>query len=165
MEEIYYKYAQIVYNYLLSLTNNPDLAEDLMQETFYSAIKKINSFQGNCSMKTWLCQIAKNKWIDFIRKHKQIIFVSIDELADDIASTFFFENDVIVKEEVAILYSKIYELDENAKKVIFLRIKSELSFKEIANIMGKSEEWARTIFHRGKLKLKEDYENEKKCKF
>ena len=65
MEEIYKEYSKIVYTYLLSLTCNSELAEELMQETFYSAIKNINKFRNESSMKTWLCKIAKNKWFDY----------------------------------------------------------------------------------------------------
>lgn len=61
MEEIYKEYAQKVYSYLLNLTNNKDIAEELLQETFYSAVKNINKFKYESSIKTWLYVIAKNK--------------------------------------------------------------------------------------------------------
>ena len=65
MEEIYKEYSKYVFNYLLSFTNNVEIAEELMQETFYSAIKNIHKFRNDSSLKTWLYRIAKNKWIDY----------------------------------------------------------------------------------------------------
>ena len=69
MEEIYKDYSNYVFNYLLSLTNNVEISEELMQETFYSAIKNIHKFQNNSSLKTWLYKIAKNKWINYYKKN------------------------------------------------------------------------------------------------
>ena len=77
MEEIYKEYSKIVYNYLLSFTNNTDTAEELMQETFYSAVKNINKFRKEASVKTWLCKIAKNKWIDYYNKIQKSNIVNI----------------------------------------------------------------------------------------
>ena len=60
------------------------------------------------------------------------------------------------KVEITELYKGIKNLDKDTREVFYFRIKTELSFKEIAQIMGKSEEWARVMFYRGKLKLKEE---------
>lgn len=80
MEEIYKEYSKYVFNYLLSLTNNAEIAEELMQETFYSAIKNIHKFQNNSSLKTWLYKIAKNKLIDYCKKNKKIKEIDIDKV-------------------------------------------------------------------------------------
>ena len=71
IEELYQKHAKTVYGFLLTKTQNPDIAEELTQETFYQAIKKLNTFQENSSVSTWLCGIAKNLWFDFLRKQKK----------------------------------------------------------------------------------------------
>ena len=76
MEEIYKKYSMLVYNYLKSLCNNCDIAEELTQETFYKAIKGIDKFNNECKVSTWLCKIAKNTWIDFLRKKEKENFIS-----------------------------------------------------------------------------------------
>ncbi len=65
-EMIYLKYFNIVYKYLLSITNNKEISEDLAQETFYRAILNINSFKSNSKVTTWLCEIAKNLWLNEI---------------------------------------------------------------------------------------------------
>ena len=61
MEEVYRAHAQTVYRYLLSRTGDPDVSEELTQETFYQAVKSANKFNGSCAVVTWLCAIAKNK--------------------------------------------------------------------------------------------------------
>ena len=60
MDEIYQKYAQMVYKFWLSRICNLDIAEELMQETFYQAIRTIDRFDESCQLSTWLCAIAKN---------------------------------------------------------------------------------------------------------
>ncbi|WP_197029630.1 RNA polymerase sigma factor [Butyrivibrio sp. AE3004] len=71
MDEIYQKYARMVYGYLRSVAQNDDLAEELTQETFCQAIKSINRFNGSCKLSTWLCAIAKNTYLSYLRKNPQ----------------------------------------------------------------------------------------------
>lgn len=164
MEEIYIKYSKIVFNYLISLGNNRETAEELMQETFYAATKNINKFRGESTLKVWLCQIAKNKWRDYIKSIKKEKNISLDDEIENLLvdnSIESIEDDIISKEKIISLYKKIHVLDENMREVIYLRIKAELNFKEIGSVFGKSEEWARVTFYRGKMKLKEALKNEK----
>lgn len=161
MEEIYKEYSKVVYKYLLAITNDVDLAEELMQETFESAVKNINKFRQECSVKNWLCTIAKNKWIDFYKKKKRLNEINIDETNEKDFMLKSIEEEYIDKVEIINIYKKIHKLDEKTKEVIYLRIKSDFSFKEIGDVMGRSEEWARTTFYRGKIKLKEELENER----
>ena len=160
MEEIYKEYSKYVFNYLLSFTNNVEISEELTQETFYSAIKNIHKFQNNSSLKTWLYKIAKNKLIDYYKKTKKMQELDIYEVNDKFLFINSFEEDYADREELINIYKKIHKLDEKSKEVIYLRIKCEFNFKEIGDIMGKSEEWARITFYRAKIKLKEDFENE-----
>ena len=71
MEEIYKKYSQKIYKYLYGLTNDTELAQELMQETFYSAIKGIHTFNGNSKISVWLYEIAKNKWKNYLRENSK----------------------------------------------------------------------------------------------
>lgn len=162
MEEIYIKYSRLVYNYLYRLTNNVELSEELTQETFYSAIKGIKNFKNKSNISVWLCQIAKNEWRDYLKKSKKITTVSIDDNLEHINTEDNIEDSLITKEEKINFYKKVHKLYSNTKEVIYLRINCEFSFKEIANILGKSEEWTRITFHRGKIKLKEEFNNEKR---
>lgn len=157
MEDLYENYSKLVYNYLYSLSKDYDLAEEFTQETFYRAVKGIKKFRNECKVSVWLCQIAKNIWRDYIRKQKKLKLVSIE---DEYIDNLLLEDTYDTREDVINLYKKIHELDEKTKEVFYLRIKGELSFKEIADILGKSEGWARNIYYRGKIKLKEEFDND-----
>lgn len=153
-ETIYNDYFNLVYKYLLALTNNHDLAEELTQETFYKAILKINTFKDESKITTWLCKIAKNLLLNYIRHNKKIDISNIDDIA--IASSLEnIEDIIILNEEKKELYKEITKLDKSTQLVILYRINGNLSFKEIAEIFDKSEAWARVMFYRGKQILKE----------
>ena len=160
MEQIYEKYSKLVYNYLHKITDNAELSKELTQETFYTAIKKINSLKKEESVDIWLCEIAKNKWRDYLRKNKKLDVIQLnDEIETFIEDTL--EENLINHETILELYKKIHKLDINTREVIYLKLKSNFTFKEIGEILGKSENWARITFHRGKKELKEEFNNEK----
>ena len=73
IEEIYEMYSRKVFLFLLSKTNNEDIAEELTQETFFQAVQCIDRFKGNSSILTWLCGIAKNVWLKDLRKRQEIL--------------------------------------------------------------------------------------------
>lgn len=158
MDEIYEECFETVYKYLFCLTHNSDISEELTQETFYRAVKKINTYNGKCKISVWLCQIAKHLWYNQCRKNKRI--VDTDETFD-IEDPQNLEEQFIAGEEKVLLYKKMQNLDEKTREVMYLRITGELSFKEIGEILGKTENWARVTFYRGKSKLKEVDGNEK----
>lgn len=158
MDEIYEECFETVYKYLFCLTHNSDISEELTQETFYRAVKKIDTYNGKCKISVWLCQIAKHLWYNQCRKNKRI--VDTDETFD-IEDPQNLEEQIIAGEEKVSLYKKMQKLDEKTREVMYLRITGELSFKEIGEILGKTENWARVTFYRGKSKLKEVDENEK----
>ena len=152
MEQIYKQYFETVNKYLFCLTHNSDISEELTQETFYRAVKKINTFKGDCKISVWLCQIAKNLWYDELKKNKK--FQNTDEevliqVEDNV------EEKIILNESKLELYKKLQKLDKQTREVIYLRITGELSFREIGDILNKTENWARVTFYRGKQKLKE----------
>ena len=153
MKQIYEKYFETVNKYLFCLTHNSDISEELTQETFYRAVKNIHKFKGNCKMSVWLCQIAKNLWYDELKKNKKI--KNIEEEIFLIQSEDEVEKAVISNDSKLQLYKKLQNLDEQTREVIYLRITGELSFKEIGDILNKTENWARVTFYRGKQKLKE----------
>ncbi len=153
MEQIYEQYFETVNKYLFCLTHNNDISEELTQETFYKAVKKIDTYKGECKMSVWLCQIAKNLWYDHCKKNKKVI--SIEEELLEIQSNDTIEEKVISNDEKISLYRKMQKLDEKTREVIYLRITGELSFKEIGVILNKTENWARVTFYRGKNQLKE----------
>ena len=146
MEKIYAKYAKIVYGFLLTKTKNPDLAEELTQETFYQAVKCIDTFQQKSSVSTWLCGIAKNIWFDYLRKNKTA--EPLDETSGEpveSAEAVFFQSWNNIN-----LLKMLHNLREPMREVMYLRLSGDLSYRQIGEIMGKSENWARVTFYRGK---------------
>ena len=160
MEEVYKEYFQTVKKYLFCLTHDNDIAEELTQETFYRAVKKINTFHEQCKISVWLCQIAKNLWYDYLRKMKKSQQINETEfLSLEMLETV--EDSIITSENKINLYKKIQLLDHETREIIYLRIAGDLTFKEIGNILDKNENWVRVKFYRGKQKLKEVLKNER----
>jgi len=161
VDAIYIKYCKCVYNFLYKLTNDIELSEELTQETFYTAIKKINTLNKKESIRTWLYQIAKNKWKDYLRKNKKANIDLEENTVENLVANYDIEEDMIAKDNIIEFYKKIHMLDIDTREIIYLKIIRNFTFKEISQILGKNEEWARTKFYRGKLKLKESLKDEK----
>lgn len=151
MEQIYKEYAQTVYRYLLSVTRDAHLSEELTQETFYQAIRSIEKFDDNCKMSTWLCAIAKNVWRTYQRKHP-----IADEIDEKIPQKNQTEEIVFANLSKVELFKKLQKMQGDTKDVMYFRLFGELSFKEIGEILGKSENWARVTYYRGKEKLRKE---------
>lgn len=147
-EDIYKKYGKDVFAFSLSLCQNRALAEDLTSETFLKAMDAAKNFQGKSTVKVWLCQIAKNTYYDYLRKHARHT-----ELTDDIPTESDIENKLIDHADALEIYKLLHRLSEPYKEVFSLRVFSELSFAEIGGIFEKTESWARVTFHRGKQKI------------
>ena len=153
MDEIYEKYSYIIYKYLLGIKKNQELSEELLQETFYSAILHYNILKENDKILNWLYIIAKNKWKDYLKKENRIKKIPLDE---NLIEEYSFENEIEMNDNKKRLYENINKLNSIAKKVILMKINTELTFKEIGEILGKDETWAKTIYYRARIKLKEE---------
>lgn len=152
MEEIYKQNAQIVYHYLYSLCKDANLAEDLTQETFLHAFQAIEHYNGSCKLSTWLCQIGKHLLYQTWTKRNREIPLSWENetLLTQARSATNVEQDAITKVELADVLDDLKTLPPAMRKVICLRAISDLPYKEIGRILGKSENWARINFYRGK---------------
>lgn len=155
IEEIYEEHSKTVYRYLFCLCNDESLAEELTQETFYIATKKIDTFRNDCKIQVWLCQIAKNLWYKELKRRKKMAVVSMDAEIGDIPSDVNLEDEFIESEERAELYKQVKNLDGPTRELISLRLTTELTFKEISQVLGKSEAWARVTFYRWKKEMEE----------
>lgn len=159
VEQIYQEQFDIVYRYLICLTHNKEMAEDLAQETFYKAIIHINHFDRKVKVSTWLCEIAKNLWLNELKKMKRISSIDIQE--DDIDVLYNLEEEFINKQDLQFVYEQIKKFDQDIKEIFYLRLLAGMSFKQIGEIKGRTEVWARVNFYRGKQRLKEVDENER----
>ena len=162
IEEAYEQYFRTVYGYLYTLTGgDADMSEELTQETFYRATGKISSFRGDCKMSTWLCQIAKNIFYQTLEKKRRRNEVPLDDTEEPVWEGDTGES-VEQAEAKLSIYRSIQKLPESMRDVMMLRLTGELNFKEIGDIMGQSENWARVTFYRAKQILgKELLDNEK----
>mgnify|MGYP001074119408 CR=1 FL=1 len=152
MEIVYQKYSRLVYGFLYSHTHNAEWSEEMTQETFLKASMSISRYDASCKLSVWLCQIAKHILWQELRKKNRFKKV---ELTDDLPDVSILEGEtfVIRQENKIELYQAIHLLSEQEKEV---RISGELSFREIGEIMGKSENWCRTVFFRAKQKIRKE---------
>ena len=153
MEEIYREHLQTVYKYLLALTRDEQLSEELAQETFYQAVRSADRFDGSCKVSTWLCAIAKRLLLAYRRKHPPA-----EELSDEL-SVPSAESEAVGENGRLELFMKLHGQDETAKEVMYLRALGGLSFSQIGAVMGRTENWARVTYYRTKEKLKKELEN------
>lgn len=151
MDAVYRAHAQTVYKFLLAQCHDPDLSEELTQETFYQAVRSIGRFDGSCKLSVWLCQIAKHLWYQHLRKHKRdpVPLETTPELPVPSA-----EEGVLEQEGRLALLRLIHQLPELQREVVYLRAFGNLSFREIGDVLGKTENWARVTFYRSKEKLR-----------
>ena len=154
-EKLYYAYYMQVYSYAVTLTKNPEQAEEITQNSFFKAITSKADFQGKANELTWLCSIAKNLYYDELRRNQRIAGLE-DSLP--ISSGVDIEQAVSDSDMAFRIHLVLHGLDEPYKEVFQLRVFGELSFSQIAAIFGKTESWARVTYHRAKLKIQERME-------
>lgn len=151
-EEMYRLYFKDVYLFILAMSKSPDIAEEITQETFFKVLKNINKYRGECSVKTWLFQIAKNTYLSHIKKTKH---QETEDRSLTVRVLHSMESMCISKDEALSIYKVLHYLEEPYKEVFTLRTLGELSFREIGEIFGRKEGWARVTYHRAKSKIRE----------
>ena len=151
MSAIYRQHAQTVYKFLLAQCRDPDLAEELTQETFYQAVRSADRFDGGCKVSVWLCQIAKHLWYQHLRKRNREALMPEEGIDVPLPSA---EEETLAREGRLDLLRSIHSLPADAREVVYLRAFGGLSFREIGDVLGKTETWARVTFYRSKEKLR-----------
>lgn len=155
IEKLYLDYFSVVYKYVLSISRDPLTAEEITQETFFKAMKKIDSFRGDCSIKVWLCQVAKNLYYDDLKKQSRF-----EEMPEEYVDESLSVEEAMVLDVDRKLVNKIlHSLKEPYKEVFTLRTYGELSFSEIAELFKKTTSWARVTYHRARMMIKEEMDN------
>lgn len=158
IKDIYEIYKKDVYYYLISLTHDASISEDLLSETFISAIKSLPTFRGDADIKTWLFSIARYKWYGYLRKKRDDI--PFEELAKYyLADNINLELEVIEKETINKILSLLEREQTKTKEIVIMRIQG-YSFYEIAEKYSISESSARVIDFRAKKKIKKVFEKE-----
>ena len=152
-EEIYRLYANDLYKFILRLCKNETLAMDIMQDTMLKAITTIDKFNGSCSIKTYLCTIAKNNYFNYLKRAENR-GISLDDAVQTADGTSF-EESLDDKDSALQIHKALHRLDEPYREIFSLRVFAELKFSDIAAVFGQSENWARVMFYRAKKKLLE----------
>ncbi|MDE6675062.1 MAG: sigma-70 family RNA polymerase sigma factor [Acetatifactor sp.] len=139
-----------VYSYVMTLAGKQHMAEEITQEAFYKAFTAKSAFRGESNEVTWLCAIARNLFLDEMRRQSKSAEADLDANAD---SGVNIESEVEDRDASYRIHQALQELEEPYRRVFELRIFGELSFREIGDICEKTENWARVTYHRAKLKL------------
>ena len=150
--KIYTEYFNDIYLYILRLSGDKTVAEEITSDTFFKAMRSIKKFRGECELRVWLCQIAKNCYFSHYKKAYKT-----EELNEEIADTSAPPDELVAdKDQAAQIRKELHFLPEPYKEVFSLRTFGELPFKQIAELFGKTETWARVTYHRARLKIKEE---------
>ena len=158
--KIYEEYYRDVFRFLNKLSGyNADLAEELTQETFYHAYLSLTAFKGQCHIKTWILQIAKNRFFTYCRKNRQVP-LGVEELESELTGESLW--DKIGDRQLLMSAWKIIESMAPAMRDIMIyRIYSDLSYHQISQWLGITENSAKVIYYRGKnllrTRLREEY--------
>ena len=148
-EQIYKTYFKSVYQYIRQLSGDEHIAEEITSETFFKAMKSIGDFRGECDMRVWLCQIAKNTYFSYLKKNRRIISVNEAELLN-VADPTFVEERVGKQDEARQVRKILHDVPDPYKEVFMWRVFGELSFKEIGELYGKTDNWACVTYHRAR---------------
>ena len=153
-EEVLCAEYDAVYRYALTLCRNETEADDITQETFLRAMKSLSGYEGSASLYTWLCAIAKNLWFTKCRKAgREISDDGVLSFEEDLETSL--EDSIIERETSLQIHRILHSLDEPYKEVFSLRVFGQLSFRDIADLFGKTESWARVTYHRAKNMIAE----------
>lgn len=157
-EQIYRTYFSDVYRYIRRLSNDEHIAEEITADTFFKAMQSLDSFRGDCDVRVWLCQIAKNSYLSYLKKHKHIDHIEDAVFQNHPDPEDSIETRIISQEDARRIRSILHDLSEPYKEVFMWRVFAELSFNQIGQMYGKSENWACVTYHRARLKIKEKLE-------
>ena len=148
IEELFLKYYNDALLYTLSLTKNPLLAEEIVSDAFYTALKTADNEVR--SFKAWLLKVCRNLFLNGLRKSRRL--TELNENIQDSGEDLL--DGIIRKEEYRALYRAISLLNENYKEIITLFYFEDLSVKDIAMVTGKSEAVVKVSLFRGREALK-----------
>ena len=150
-ETLFREKQPFVYRYLVKLTQDAALAEELTQETFFRTYMNYSGLRDKDKASVWLCQIAKNAYFTWYNEQKKR--GTLPENADGDAQSLeeAFERRELSGKALACLHA----LEEPYKEVFMLSVFGGFSLKDVSAIFGKSESWARVTFYRARQKLME----------
>jgi RNA polymerase sigma-70 factor (ECF subfamily) len=150
-ERIYLEHFGAVHQYILKLCRDTRTADEITSDTFFKAMRAIDQFDGKCDVRSWLCQIAKNSYFSYLKEGKRT--VTLDSVSEQADAGSELEERIGDAEASIRILKALHTMQEPYKEVFTLRVFGELSFKQIAEIFGKTENWACVTYHRAKSKI------------
>ena len=163
-EKIYKDYFNDVFLYIRRLSGDEHVAEEITGETFFKAMKAIKNFRGECDIRVWLCQIAKNCYYTHIKKAGRYAEVEDIEALETAERSDSVEEHVLSRDEAARIRAVLHDVKDPYKEVFMWRVFADLSFKQIGQIFGKTENWACVTYHRARNMIKERLEEQNREK-
>lgn len=157
-EKIYKMYFKDIYVFLYGLSQNKSVAEDITQDTFLKAMKKIHTFDDRKEIKAWLFTIARNTYYTEYNRQKRL---SHYELGENVASKNDILDNLILEEQSILILKILHHMGEPYKEVFMLRFFGSLSFDNIGLIFSKSESWARVTYYRSKKQILAQMEDDR----
>ena len=151
-EKLFNDNRDFIFKYLIKMTRDASLAEELTQETFFRAYMNYPSLRNKEKASVWLCQIAKNTYFAWYNEQKKSDSLDYFTMVSDGKD---IEDEYIQKEISQKALFCLHELEEPYKEVFMLSVFGGFSLKDISLVFGKSESWARVTFYRAKQKLSE----------
>ena len=154
-EQIYTTYFRDVYRYIRRLSGSEQVAEEITSETFFKAMHASNSFRGDCDIRVWLCQIAKNCYYSYLKKAGRTQSLELGELEEPSAS---LEEKLLQHDTAMRIQTILHGLPEPYKEVFMWRVYAELNFRQIGQVFDKSENWACVTYHRARKMIQSKLE-------
>lgn len=149
--QIYEDYFLDVYKYVRGLSASDTVAEEITQETFFRAMRSLDSFRGDCDVRVWLCRIARNCYFTYLKKQKHVTGNETDfDLMPDVTD---IEQQLVDKDRAFAVHKALHALPEPYREVFTLRVFGELSFSQIGALFGKTDHWACVTYHRARQKI------------
>lgn len=163
-EQIYSTYFKSVYLYVMQLSGNEHIAEEITSETFFKAINSVDRFRGDCDMRVWLCQIAKNTYFSYLKKNRKELSIDESDLRNVADPDAHVDTQISEQEEARLIQKILHDMSDPYKEVFMWRVFGELSFKEIGELYEKTDNWACVTYHRARKMIQsrlEEIEHEK----
>jgi len=151
---LYDRYIKKIYDFVYFKTQHKETAEDLVSIVFKKALENINKFGNQGSFSSWIYRIARNTVIDYYRTRKQNINI---EDAWDLTDNSNIEIDLDNKEKLTEVKKYLSQLKSEQRDIVVMRVWQEMSYKEIAEIIGKSEASCKMIFLRVMKQLRKEF--------
>ncbi len=158
LDELFSTYFDDVYRYILRLSNDEHIAEEITSDTFFKAIRSVKDFRGDCDMRIWLCQIAKNSYYSFLKQHRHTSSIEDTEVQNIEDPNAYLDEQIEKQEDIRQLQKVLHSLPDPYKEVFMWRVFADLNFKQIGGIFEKTDNWACVTYHRARNMIRNKLE-------